>query len=92
MESWWKWSNPVFFSNSGQINSCYLRRGKFQAAANVRSSHDAGAILKASYGAAKATGQADLAKVIKESAIDPNAASKAAEGLTAKSKHKNICK
>ena len=63
------------------------RSSQFNAAAAVRASHSSGAILKASYGAAKAAGQADLAKVIKESAIHPDAASKAAEGLTAKSKH-----
>ena len=59
---------------------------QFEAAAAVRNSHDSGAILKASYRAAKACGKDDLAKVIKESAIDPNAAVKAKEGLTAKSK------
>ena len=59
---------------------------QFAAAAAVRESHDSGAILKASYRAARDTGQVDLAKVIKQSAIDPNAASKAVDGLTAESK------
>ena len=59
---------------------------QFEATAAVRESHEAGAILKASYRAARATGQDDLAKVIKQSAIDPTAAVKAFEGLTAESK------
>ena len=62
------------------------RSGKFAAAKDVRTQHDDGAILMASYGAAKATGQTHLAKIIKESAIDANNAAKAVEGLTAESK------
>ena len=48
---------------------------QFQAAVCV--SHESGAILKASYRAARTLGQDDLAKVIKQSAIDPNTATKA---------------
>ena len=59
---------------------------KFAAAKEVCVQHDDGAILMASYGAAKATGQTHLAKIIKESAINANAAAKAVDGLTAESK------
>ena len=61
------------------------RSAQFAAANSVRSSHEAGAILKASYGAAKSMGQNNLAKLIKESAINPDAAAKAVDGLTYKS-------
>ena len=50
---------------------------QFKAAAAVCDSHESGAILKASYRAARTLGQDDLAKVIKQSAIDPNTATKA---------------
>ena len=61
------------------------RSAQFAAANSVRASHEAGAILKASYGAAKSMGQNNLAKLIKESAINPDAAAKAVDGLTYKS-------
>ena len=61
------------------------RSAQFAAAKSVRTAHDDGAILKASYGAAKSMGQNNLAKVIKESAINPEAAAKAVDGLTYKS-------
>ena len=64
------------------------RSGKFSAAASVRNSHDSGAILMASYGAAKSTGQENLAKIIKETSNVPELAAKAVDGLTSESKHK----
>ena len=62
------------------------RSGKFAAAKDVRDNHDVGAILMASYGAAKSSGQGDLAKVIKVARDAPEVAAKAVEGLEAESK------
>ena len=62
------------------------RSGKFAAAKDVRAQHDDGAILMASYGAAKASGQTHLAKIIKQARDNPDVATKAVGGITAKSK------
>ena len=63
------------------------RSGKFAAAKDVRDLHDNGAILMASYGAAKSSGQTFLAKIIKEARNKPDVAEKAVDGLTVKSKY-----
>ena len=60
------------------------RSGKFAAAADVRR-HEDGAILMASYGAAKSSGQTFLAKLIKEARDKPDVAEKAVDGLKAES-------
>ena len=61
------------------------RSSKFAAAKDVRVGHDDGAILMASYGAAKSCGQPLLAKIIKEARDKPDVAAKAVDGLTAES-------
>ena len=56
------------------------------AAKDVRVQHDDGAVLMASYGAAKATGQPLLAKIIKEARDKPDVVCRqgwAVDGLTA---------